>query len=151
MALTGLPRTDFFHRPADKWRPASEQIPKRNSTSRCRSAYQRHLSDAGELLWTGKRGVPMKARMGLLRARLGLRTHHFRHSIINQLYPKRAACIGFEHDVRWLDVAMHDTACFGGGKSACGLLDYIQGDASGIGPSRRTRASSVSPSTNSMA
>src|SRR5262249_38653772 len=36
------------------------------------------------------------------------------------------ASIGFEHDVRWLDIAMYHTACFGSSQRPRSLLDYLQ-------------------------
>src|SRR4029077_19330958 len=66
--------------------------------------------------------------MRLLGTGLRLRAHHFGHSIVNQLYPERAGWIGFEHDVRWFNVAMHDATGFCSDKSARCLFNYIQCD-----------------------
>src|SRR5262249_48767674 len=84
------------------------------------------LPSARELLWTRKGWRAEEARVRLLGARLGLRPHHLCHTIINQLYPERVARIGFQHDVGWFDVAMHNTARFCGDQRTRGLLNYFQ-------------------------
>src|SRR6478672_3734597 len=84
------------------------------------------MLNAGKLLWTGKSRGTDEACLGLLDARLLLRPHYFRNPIINQLYCEGPAGVGFEHDVGWLDVAMHHAACFRGCQRARGLLNYLQ-------------------------
>src|SRR4030095_7064526 len=86
----------------------------------------RHLSTASELLRTGKSRRANETRLGLLGARLCLRTHYFGHAIIDHLYRERFARVGFEHEIGGLDVAMHHTARFRGSQRARGLLNYFQ-------------------------
>src|SRR5262249_19161652 len=84
------------------------------------------LTGARELLRTGKCRRTDETRVCLLGAGLRLGPHNFGHSIINQFYPERPGWIGLEHNVRWLDVAMHDTAGFCSNKSTCSLFNHIQ-------------------------
>ena len=86
------------------------------------------MLNTGELLWTSKSRSANEACLGLLDARFRLRPHYFRNPIINQLYRGRPAGVGFEHDVGWLDVAMHYAARFRGSQCARGLLNYFQGE-----------------------
>src|SRR5207248_3188560 len=109
---------------------AGQQIPKGHSQRvDIGPRVNRHLPSTGELLWTGKSRRAEKARLSLLRSRLYLSSHYFRYSIVDELYPERLARIGFQHQVRWLDVAMHHTAYFRSSQCERSLLNYLQGES----------------------
>src|SRR5437764_11640091 len=119
----------LLHRETHKERPTGKHVPKGNSQGLdVGTRINRQVLHTGELLCTSKSRSANEACLGLLDARFCLRPHYFRDPIINQLYRRRPAGVGFEHDVGWLDVAMHYAARFRGSQCARGLLNYFQGE-----------------------
>src|SRR5439155_12091998 len=76
---------------------------------------------------TGESRSSNETGLSLFGTGFRVRRQNFRHAVINHFNNGRAAAwIRFEHDIRWLDVPVHDTARFGGSQSARNLLDNFQ-------------------------
>src|SRR5207245_10921988 len=80
-----------------------------------------------ELLGTGEGWGSNESRLSLLGTAFCFRVEEFSDAVINHFNNGRApAWIRLQHDIRWLDVAMHNAALFRGGQRARGLFAYFK-------------------------
>src|SRR5438105_6218713 len=85
------------------------------------------LSRGDKLFGTGEGRGSNESCLGLLGAGFRLRVEDFGDAVINHFNNGRtAAWIRLQHDIRWLDVAVHDTARFRGRERTRRLLDYFE-------------------------
>ena len=125
--IVTLSRPQFFQRAADKRRPAGEQIPKRHAQRvDVRTRVDCRLTGAGKLLRAGKGWRADESGLGLIDAEFSLQTRHLRDAVVDHLYEHRAARLGFDHQVRRLDVAVDDAVRFRGREGARGLLHHFE-------------------------
>src|SRR6266550_823808 len=125
--LLGLFCRNFSERAPNKWHTARKQIPKGDAEGvDVRTRIEPHFSRLSKLLWTCKSRSADETGLRLFRTAFRLRRQNFRDPIINYFNNGSAARIRLQHDIGWFNVAMHNAACFGGGQSACTLLNHFK-------------------------
>src|SRR5438094_6298596 len=82
-----------------------------------------------ELLWARERRSSDETRLSFFGAAFRFRVEDFSDAVINYFNNRRAAAwIRLQHDIRWLDVAVHHAARFRGAQCARRLFDYFERD-----------------------
>src|SRR6266446_8873942 len=83
------------------------------------------MTNADKLFRTGESRSSNETGLSLLGT--CFRVEDFSDAVINHFNNERAAAwIRFQHDIRWLDVPVHDAARFGGSQRTRRLLDNFQ-------------------------
>src|SRR5260370_11834856 len=91
------------------------------------ASVDRCVNNADKLFRTGESRSSNKTRLSLLGTGFYFRIKDFSDAVINHFNNGRtAAWIRLQHDIRWLDVAMHYTARFCGRERTRSLLDYFE-------------------------
>src|SRR5260370_17793621 len=98
------------------------------------ASVDRCVNNADKLFRTGESRSSNKTRLSLLGTGFYFRIKDFSDAVINHFNNGRtAAWIRLQHDIRWLDVAMHYTARFCGRERTRSLLDYFEREWEGEG------------------
>src|SRR4029077_18348987 len=119
---------NFSERAPNKWHTTGKQIPKGDAEGvDVRTRIDPRFSRLSKLLWTSKSRSADETGLCLFGTEFRVRRQNFRHAVINDFNNRPAAAwIRLQHDIRWLDVSVHDTARFGGSQSTRNLLDNFQ-------------------------
>src|SRR2546430_7639165 len=92
-----------------------------------RSRIDFYLFGRSELLGAREGWGSNESRLSLLGTAFCFRVEDFSDPVINHFNNGRAAAwIRLQHDIRWLDVPVHNTARFRGGQCARRLFDYFE-------------------------